>query len=139
MTISGAGRYHPGNRQGWQGTGGPDRHGVRYYVYHIRPKFLKGSGTTKALFVSWKGGGQRMNIRSINKAFGRLRKKYGLGRSFAPHSLRHAFAGDLIRSGAPVEDVSEMLGHKRLETTRIYTRLVPMNLKRCHEKYHPRG
>ncbi|MBD3320014.1 MAG: hypothetical protein GF350_02860 [Chitinivibrionales bacterium] len=55
-----------------------------YYVYHMRPKLLN-SGTTKALFVSWIGGGQRMNARSINKAFERLRSKYGFGRSFAPH------------------------------------------------------
>ena len=109
-----------------------------YYVYHIRPKFLKG-GSTKALFVSWIGGGQRMNARSINKAFGRLRSKYGFGRGFAPHNLRHAFATDLIRHGAPVQDVSRMLGHKKLETTQVYTRLVPMDLKRCHEKCHPRG
>jgi integrase/recombinase XerD len=112
-----------------------------YYVYHIRPKFLK-SGTTKALFVSRIGGGQRMNARSINEAFGRLRSKYGFGRSFAPHNLRHAFATDLIRHGAPVSrpvGISRMLGHKKLETTQVYTRLVPMDLKRCHARYHPRG
>ena len=80
-----------------------------------------------------------MNARSINKAFGRLRSKYGFGRSFAPHNLRHAFATDLIRHGAPVQGVSRMLGHKKLETTQVYTRLVPMDLKRCHEKCHPRA
>lgn len=112
---------------------------LRYYLYHVRPQFFKDGGTTKALFVSWQGGGRRMNVRSINRAFGRLRKKYGFGRSFAPHMLRHAFAADLVRNGAPVQDVAEMLGHKKLETTQIYTRLVPMDLKRCHRKYHPRG
>ncbi|MBD3421698.1 MAG: tyrosine-type recombinase/integrase [Chitinivibrionales bacterium] len=80
-----------------------------------------------------------MNARSINKAFGRLRSKYGFGRGFAPHNLRHAFATDLIRHGAPVQDASRMLGHKKLETTQVYTRLAPMDLKRCHEKCHPRG
>ncbi|MBD3344898.1 MAG: tyrosine-type recombinase/integrase [Chitinivibrionales bacterium] len=70
----------------------------------------------------------------------RLRGEYGFGRGFAPHNLRHAFATDLIRcldlSG--VQDVSRMLGHKKLETTQIYTRLAPMDLKRCHSRYHPR-
>lgn len=109
-----------------------------YYMYHIRPKFLKG-GTTKALFVSWLGGGQRMNTRSINAIFRRLRIKYGFGKNFRPHNMRHAFATDLLRRGAPVQDVSRMLGHKKLETTQVYTRLVPRDLKRCHEKCHPRA
>jgi integrase/recombinase XerD len=80
-----------------------------------------------------------MNARSINKVFCRLRAKYRLGRSFAPHNLRHAFATDLIRNGAPVQDVSLMLGHKKLETTQVYTRLAPKDLKQCHQRCHPRG
>jgi site-specific recombinase XerD len=80
-----------------------------------------------------------LSARSIYKAFGRLRGKYGFGRGFAPHNLRHAIATDLIRHGASVQDVSRMLGHKKLETTQIYTWLAPMDLERCHARYHPRG
>ncbi|MBD3390862.1 MAG: tyrosine-type recombinase/integrase [Chitinivibrionales bacterium] len=71
--------------------------------------------------------------------FRRLRLKYGWARPFAPHNLRHAFATDLIRNGAPVQDVSKMLGHKKLETTQVYTRLVAADLKDCHARCHPRG
>jgi len=111
---------------------------VLYYIYHIRPRFIR-TTHTKALFVSWLAGGKRMHTYSINAVFRRLRGKYGFGKAFAPHKLRHAFATDLLRSGAPVQDVSKMLGHVKLETTQVYTRLLPLDLKRQHERYHPRG
>ena len=110
-----------------------------HYLYHVRPRFLRGGGVTNAVFVSWMKGGKRMNIRSINSAFRRLHKAYGFDRSITPHNLRHAFATDLIRNGAPVQDVSKMLGHEKLETTQIFTRLFPSDLKKHHKKYHPRG
>jgi len=113
-------------------------HDLLYYIYHVRPKLMKG-GTTNALFVSWQAGGKRMHLYSINAVFRRLRKRLGLDRSFSPHKLRHAFATDLIRNGAPVQDVSKMLGHVKLETTQIYTRLMPTDLKKCHQTFHPRG
>jgi site-specific recombinase XerD len=108
------------------------------YVYHVRPRLMP-TGFTKALFVSWNGGGKRMHLYSINAMFRRLRLKYGFGKSFAPHKLRHAFATDLIRNGAPVQDVAKMLGHVKLETTQVYTQLAPTDMKRCHERFHPRG
>lgn len=110
-----------------------------YYVYHVRPKLLSGGGKTSALFISWQAGGKRMNRGSINKAFGRLRRKYGVDKSLVPHGLRHAFATDLLRSGAPVQDVAKMLGHVRLETTQVYTHMLSADLKTHHEKYHPRA
>lgn len=109
-----------------------------HYIYHVRPKILKG-GVTNALLVSWMAGGKRMHLYSINAAFRRLRKRYGFDRSLVPHGLRHAFATDLIKNGAPVQDVSEMLGHVKLETTQIYTRLAARDVKNHHQKYHPRG
>lgn len=109
-----------------------------YYVYHIRTLFIKGNHTT-ALFPSWIGGGKRMNPYSINAMFRRLRLHYGFEKNFQPHKLRHAFAADLVRNGAPVQDVSKMLGHVKLETTQVYIRLLPLDLKKQHERFHPRG
>jgi site-specific recombinase XerD len=109
-----------------------------YYVYRVRPYFIKQS-RTNAVFVSWFKGGKRMVPRSVNKAFRDLHKRYGLPRAVTPHALRHAFATDMLRSGAPVQEVSKMLGHARLETTQIYTRMLPLDVKKHHAKYHPRG
>lgn len=108
------------------------------YVHHVRPKICK-TGNTSAVFVSWIGGGKRMHLYSINAVFRRLRKTYKLGNDLRPHALRHAFGRDMIRSGCPVEKVSEILGHSKLETTQIYTRLAPLDLKNAHQKFHPRS
>lgn len=111
---------------------------VLYYIAHVRPKLLS-YGATRALLVSWVGGGKRMHPGSINRAFMRIRRKYSLDSGVTPHGLRHAFATDLVRSGAPVQDVSRILGHAKLETTQVYTRLMPLHLKNHHRKHHPRG
>lgn len=111
---------------------------LQHYIYHVRPKLMK-HGTTKALFVSWQAGGKRMHLYSINAAFRRLRKRHGFDKTLVPHGLRHAFATDLLKNGAPVQDVSKMLGHVKLETTQIYTRLAVVDLKQHHQNYHPRG
>lgn len=108
------------------------------YVYNVRPK-LQSYNHSDALFISWKGGGKRMHRYSINRVFHRLRKRYGFDRSITPHSLRHAFATHLVCNGAPIQDVSKMLGHIKLATTQIYTRIMPTDLKSHHQKYHPRS
>jgi integrase/recombinase XerD len=109
-----------------------------HYLYRIRPRFLKGS-TAKALFLTRHGGGRRIDRTVVNRVFWNLRKHCGLPESYTPHSLRHAFATDLLRNGAPLQDVSKMLGHTLLDTTRIYTRVLASDVKREHRKYHPRG
>jgi site-specific recombinase XerD len=45
----------------------------------------------------------------------------------------------MVKNGAPVQDVSKMLGHKKLETTQIYTHLAARDLKQHHQYHHPRG
>ncbi|MBD3315196.1 MAG: tyrosine-type recombinase/integrase [Chitinivibrionales bacterium] len=111
---------------------------LEHYLYEVRPR-LAVRPTTRAVFISWQRGGKRMALRSINAIFRRLHRRYGLDRSITPHNLRHAFATDLLRHGAPVQDVSQMLGHAKLETTTIYTRVMPRDLKNSHARCHPRG
>ena len=111
---------------------------LRHYLSMVRPRFIT-RADTRALFLSWQGGGRRLNRYSINAAFRRLRRTHKLDPCFAPHALRHAYATHLVREGAAVQDVSEMLGHVRLETTQVYTHLVPKDLRRHHAAHHPRA
>ena len=109
-----------------------------HYIYHVRPQFLKHT-TTNALFVSWWKGGRRITKVGIRAMLRRLNRKYRFTETLRVHGFRHACATDLLRNGAPVQDVSKLLGHARLETTQIYTRLLPTDLQKHHRAYHPRG
>lgn len=83
--------------------------------------------------------GTRLTVRSV----GRMLEKYilqtGLNTRTSPHTLRHSFATHLIDRGADIRSVQELLGHKSLVTTQIYTHLSTANLREIYLRAHPRA
>ena len=83
--------------------------------------------------------GTRLTTRSV----GRLLEKYlaeaGLDRATTPHTLRHSFATHLLDHGADIRSVQELLGHRSLATTQIYTHVSTVRLKDSYDKAHPRA
>ncbi len=85
----------------------------------------------------------RLGTRITSRSVGRMLEKYlretGLDSRTSPHTLRHSFATHLLDRGADIRSVQELLGHKSLETTQIYTHVSTRNLKAAYEKAHPRA
>ena len=78
----------------------------------------------------------RLTTRTVQRIVEKYRKKARLPVRITPHGLRHTFATDLLSKGAGLREVQEMLGHKNVSTTQIYTHVTNPQLKKVHEKFH---
>ena len=110
---------------------------IQLYKEYVRshlPAIKKGSEDT--LFLNRRGAGlSRVMVFMILKD---LALKIGLKQNIHPHTLRHSFATHLVEGGADLRAVQEMMGHKSITTTEIYTHLDRGYLRTTLEKYHPR-
>lgn len=108
---------------------------VRAYL-HVRGEPAE-PGSREPLFLSRTGRGlSRQTIFRLVRKY--VRRAAVRGR-VSPHTLRHAFATQLLARGADLRSVQEMLGHADIATTQVYTHVDAARLKAIHKRYHPRG
>lgn len=81
----------------------------------------------------------RLTVRSVQRMIKKYGEKMKLPVEVTPHVLRHSFATDLLIAGADLRSVQEMLGHKNVATTQIYTHVTHKHLKGVHESFHGKG
>jgi site-specific recombinase XerD len=110
---------------------------LRKYLKTARNQFLD-KGKLPWLFVNYRGKkmwGGRVATMIVQKYARRAR----LGQNVTAYTLRHSMGTHLALREAPLRYIQELLGHKYIVSTQIYTRLVPEDLRRFHRKYHPRA
>jgi len=87
----------------------------------VLQRFVKNKDMSSCVFESDRGG--KLTERTVQKVFGDALAKSGIKKPATCHSLRHSFATHLLEAGTDIRYIQELLGHTKLETTQIYTKV----------------
>ncbi|MBX7110543.1 MAG: site-specific tyrosine recombinase XerD [Dehalococcoidia bacterium] len=109
---------------------------VERYFDEARPQLLKDRPQV-ALFVNRRG--ERLTRQGFWLILKGYAKSAGIEAHVTPHTLRHSFATHMLRGGASIRDVQELLGHANVSTTQVYTQLADAHLREVYEQVHPRA
>lgn len=110
---------------------------VDAYLTRGRPALAARGRGTPALFLGSRGG--RLTRQSAWAVVRRAAQDADLVEKVSPHTLRHSYATHLLRGGADVRAVQELLGHASVTTTQLYTQVTIDSLREAHAAAHPRA
>ncbi|MHC4547446.1 MAG: site-specific tyrosine recombinase/integron integrase [Planctomycetota bacterium] len=99
----------------------------------VRPR----AADPRPVFLNRQGG--RLTSRSVHRLLRRCALRADVDPRTTPHTLRHSFATHLLDRGADLREVQELLGHRNISTTQIYTHVSMERLRRVYEQAHPRA
>ena len=102
-------------------------------VDSFQPLFIRYAGNQEPVI---NGEKMRLTPRSVQRILDKYVRKARLPVKATPHVLRHSFATDLLMNGADLRSVQELLGHKNVSTTQIYTDITNRHLQDVHKAFH---
>lgn len=106
-----------------------------YILTHRRSLFKHGE--SNYLFLN--NHGNKMTRQGFFKILEKIAKEKGIKSELSPHTLRHSFATHLLKHGADLRSIQELLGHSDISTTQIYTHITSERLQKNYEEFHPHG
>lgn len=110
---------------------------LKEYVERVRPKFAKSmkrdDGT---LFINYTGTGLCLN--RLHEIFRRTTRAAGIDKRVTAMVLRHSIASHLLENGMDIRYIQEFMGHERLSTTQIYSKVTLDGLRKMYNKHHPK-
>ncbi len=124
-----------GRKERIAGLGGPCLEALDAYLEAVAAQRVRRE--REAVFLNRYG--TRLSTRSIARMLDKYVAQAGLPAHVSPHTLRHSFATHILEAGANLREVQELLGHRNVASTQIYTHLTLDHLKRVYERAHPRA
>lgn len=115
--------------------GGAAERAIKAYLASGRPELTGKTGDDK-VFLNARGRG--LSRQGIYDIFKTRAAAAGL-KNISPHTLRHSFATHLLKGGADLRAVQEMMGHASISTTQVYTHLAKDDMKEIYMSTHPRA
>lgn len=131
-------RHGKGDRQRVVPLGRQAAYWLALYLREARPHLTRRRPAERSLFVVRSGRplGQTQ-VREIVRKYCRS-LDLPVPVHLSPHGLRHACATHLLRAGADIRGIQSLLGHRRLDSTAIYTAVAAVDVKATHQRYHPK-
>ena len=106
------------------------------YLEHVRPQWLRSPGLTAVFLDRW--GHKALSSNGLAQIVRGLARAAQLGKAVSPHVLRHSCATHMLKRGASLRHIQQLLGHSSLTSTEHYTRVEISDLRRVLTRCHPR-
>ncbi|MDF1701600.1 MAG: tyrosine recombinase [Planctomycetota bacterium] len=124
-----------GRKERIAGLGRPCREALEDYLVAVSDARVRRD--RRAVFLN--RFGTRLTTRGIARVLEKRVAEAGVRRGVTPHTLRHSFATHMLQAGANLREVQELLGHRSVASTQVYTHLTLDHLMRVYKKAHPRA